>query len=196
MNKCQCYRTLNDGNSASSIVNELMRGVTKTSRGDILDAHFEVGVDFLNKLKEENAKELDMIGKYTLVEEPRRYVKQAHRGCLPIAILMGLPVMLAQDEWLYDSVGLHWYSDCNDKTSASRRYALNTDIKRVAFNGRYTVVQWEDRIVTIVKAQEGEKMDYEKGLAMAIAKRAFGNRGSYYEVFKKFLPESAKGDEK
>ena len=32
-------------------------------------------------------------------------------------------------------------------------------------------------------------MDPEKGLAMAIAKKALGNEGNYYNEFKKWLPE-------
>lgn len=31
--------------------------------------------------------------------------------------------------------------------------------------------------------------DKEKGLAMAISKKSMGNKGNYYEVFKKWIPE-------
>lgn len=62
-------------------------------------------------------------------------------------------------------------------------------IKKVYFNDPVTVVLWEDGTKTIVRALEGEEYDLEKGLAMAIAKKAFGNQGNYYEVFKKWLPE-------
>ena len=34
-----------------------------------------------------------------------------------------------------------------------------------------------------------DEFDPEKGLAMAIAKRALGNKGSYYDEFKKWLPK-------
>lgn len=61
-------------------------------------------------------------------------------------------------------------------------------IKKVYFNDPVTVVLWEDGTKTIVKC-DGEKYDPEKGLAMAIAKKALGNKGNYYEVFKKWLPE-------
>lgn len=61
-------------------------------------------------------------------------------------------------------------------------------IKRVIFNNPATIVFWDDGTKTVVKAH-GEDFDEEKGLAMAIAKRALGNTGRYYNVFKKFVPK-------
>jgi len=61
-------------------------------------------------------------------------------------------------------------------------------IKKVIFNSPATIVIWEDGTKTVVKA-EGENYDPEKGLAMAIAKKAFGNEGNYYNEFKKWLPK-------
>lgn len=71
---------------------------------------------------------------------------------------------------------------------SSERRENNMKIKKVYFNDPVTVVLWEDGTKTIVKC-DGEKYDPEKGLAMAIAKKALGNKGNYYEVFKKWLPE-------
>ena len=65
----------------------------------------------------------------------------------------------------------------------------NMKIKKVIFNDPATVVLWADGTKTIVKAGEGDIYDPEKGLAMAIAKKALGNKDNYYEVFKKWLPE-------
>lgn len=61
------------------------------------------------------------------------------------------------------------------------------NIKKVIFNNPYTIVLWADGTKTIVKAQDGDNFDPEKGLAMAIAKKAFGNSGNYYDEFKKWL---------
>lgn len=61
-------------------------------------------------------------------------------------------------------------------------------IKDVLFNPPATIVFWEDGTKTVVKNQ-GEKFDPEKGLAMAIAKKTYGNNGSYYNVFKKHVGE-------
>lgn len=59
-------------------------------------------------------------------------------------------------------------------------------IERVIFNDPATIVFWSDGTKTVVKAH-GEVFDEEKGLAMAIAKKALGNKGNYYNVFKRFL---------
>ena len=61
-------------------------------------------------------------------------------------------------------------------------------IKKVIFNDPATIVFWDDGTKTVVKA-ENESFDPEKGLAMAIAKKSLGNRGNYYNEFKKWLPE-------
>ena len=62
------------------------------------------------------------------------------------------------------------------------------DIKDVIFNDPATIVFWSDGTKTVVKA-ENEPFDREKGLAMAIAKKHLGNKGNYFEVFKKYLKE-------
>ena len=61
-------------------------------------------------------------------------------------------------------------------------------IKKVIFNDPATIIYWGDGTKTVVKAEE-ETFDPEKGMAMAIAKKALGNQGRYYEQFKKWLPE-------
>ena len=60
---------------------------------------------------------------------------------------------------------------------------------------RLNVVIWDDGTKTIVKTQNGEPYDKEKGLAMAITKKFFGNEGNYYNTFTKWLKEDeeAKG---
>lgn len=60
------------------------------------------------------------------------------------------------------------------------------DIKKVIFNAPATIVFWEDGTKTVVKA-DGEDYDPEKGLAMAIAKKSYGNKGNYFNIFKKWL---------
>ena len=62
-------------------------------------------------------------------------------------------------------------------------------IKDVIFNNPATIVFWVDGTKTVVKCQDGDIYDPEKGLAMAISKKALGNQGNYCEVFKKWLPE-------
>lgn len=69
-----------------------------------------------------------------------------------------------------------------------RIFVLQPKIKNVIFNDPATIVYWEDRTKTVVKCEK-EKYDPEKGLAMAIAKKAMGNQGNYFEVFKKWIGE-------
>ena len=63
-------------------------------------------------------------------------------------------------------------------------------IKNVIFDDPATIVFWEDGTKTVVKAQD-EEFDPEKGLAMAISKKALGNQGNYCNEFKKWVPEEA-----
>lgn len=64
-------------------------------------------------------------------------------------------------------------------------FSLMPGIKKVIFNDPATIVLWNDNTKTIVKCQKGDKFDPEKGLAMAVSKKALGrNTGKYYEEFK------------
>lgn len=62
-------------------------------------------------------------------------------------------------------------------------------VKKVIFNDPATIVLWSDGTKTAVKCQDGDVFDPEKGLAMAISKKALGNKGNFNEVFKKWLPD-------
>ena len=64
-------------------------------------------------------------------------------------------------------------------------------IQKVIFNDPATIVIWADGTKTVVKC-DCELYDPEKGLAMAISKKALGNKGNYYETFKKWVPEKPK----
>lgn len=60
-------------------------------------------------------------------------------------------------------------------------------IKKVISNKPYTIVLWLDGTKTIVKQQPGEtKYDPEKGLAMCIVKKMYGNN-KWYDIFKRNL---------
>ena len=66
------------------------------------------------------------------------------------------------------------------------------EIEDVKFNGPATIVFWVDGTKTVVKCQEGDTFDPEKGLTMAICKKLYGNKGSYCNKLKKWLPEEKK----
>ena len=74
-------------------------------------------------------------------------------------------------------------------------------IKKVIFNDPATIVFWSDGTKTVVKKQSKDykrKFDPEKGLAMAIAKKALGNQGNYFNEFRKWVDtyEKPKKDKK
>ena len=80
----------------------------------------------------------------------------------------------------------------------SRYYKKTTnyipEIKNVIFNDPATIVFWEDGTKTVVKCQDGDEFDPEKGLAMAIVKKTYGNKGSYCNKLKKWLPKEEQVD--
>lgn len=65
---------------------------------------------------------------------------------------------------------------------------IRSNINDVIFSYPATIILWKDGTKTIVKAGKDEKYDPEKGFAMAVCKKMFGNEGNYYEVFKKYVP--------
>lgn len=67
-------------------------------------------------------------------------------------------------------------------------------IKKVIFNEPATIVFWADGTKTVVKCGEDDVWDPEKGLAMAVTKKFFGNEGFYYDIFKKWIPEEKQMD--
>ena len=111
----------------------------------------------------------------------------------------------------------HWYGSGNHCDS-TRQFCINNDhfvpkekyedasntfsitelmrkpkIENVIFNNPATIVFWDDGSKTVVKCHDSI-FDPEKGLAMAIAKKALSNNGSYYEEFKKWLPKKKEFD--
>jgi len=64
------------------------------------------------------------------------------------------------------------------------------EIKKVIFNAPATIVIWMDNSKTIVKCQSGDTYIPEVGLAMAIVKKVYGNKGNYNNVFRKWVPKS------
>lgn len=64
------------------------------------------------------------------------------------------------------------------------------EIKTVHFNGPATVVLWKDGTKTVVQCQDGDIYSEETGLALCIAKKAFGNMSNFNNIFHKWIPES------
>ena len=85
------------------------------------------------------------------------------------------------------SCSLRPYVKYDKKVNPYNKSLFSSLIKDVIFNAPATIVLWEDGTKTVVKCGKNDVYDPEKGLAMAIAKRALGNKGSYYETFKKYI---------
>ena len=80
--------------------------------------------------------------------------------------------------------------------SVTAKSTFAPSIKKVIFNYPATIVLWSDGSKTVVKCQDGDIYDPEKGLAMAISKKALGNKGNYCNEFKKWLPEDEEEEER
>lgn len=101
-------------------------------------------------------------------------------------------------EYVYSGDETGW-TPINDRRKESDKDMATThydrvrpnwlNITKVVFNDPATIVFWGDGTKTVVKCSDNETFDPEKGLVMAIAKKAFGNQGRYYNQIKKWLPE-------
>lgn len=86
-----------------------------------------------------------------------------------------------------------YYLGALNTARAKEATAMNTAaIKNVIFAPPATIVYWSDGSKTVVKCSEKDVFDPEKGLAMAIAKRCGGNKGSYYKEIQNWVEKSGK----
>lgn len=82
--------------------------------------------------------------------------------------------------------------DVSISITGSLKKRKGPTIKKVIFSYPATIVLWSDGAKTVVKCGENDNFDPEKGLALAIAKRFMGNKGNYYNEFKKWIPKAHK----
>lgn len=69
---------------------------------------------------------------------------------------------------------------------ANCKIFVTPQIKNVIFNSPATIVFWNDGTKTVVKCQNNEEFDPEKGITMAFFKKMHGNTGHYFEEIKKW----------
>lgn len=60
-------------------------------------------------------------------------------------------------------------------------------IKNVIFNDPATIILWSDNTKTVVKCQNGEPYDAEKGFVMAYMKKLLGNDNTFNKEIKKWV---------
>lgn len=66
---------------------------------------------------------------------------------------------------------------------------VETAIKKVIFNPPATIIQWNDGSKTVVKCQNGEPFDAEKGFVMAYLKKLLGNDNTFNKEISKWVVE-------
>ena len=126
----------------------------------------------------------------------RTVEKKQHDDLMKVILSTGHELVFGPCDLTHDRDG-NWcirssalYPRCEGKKTAS---ATNTDaIKDVIFAPPATIVYWSDGSKTVVKCSEKDVFDPEKGLAMAIAKRCGGNKGSYYKEIQNWVEKSGK----
>lgn len=94
------------------------------------------------------------------------------------------------DEYGPEELTAHFFAGTSLGPRRHNYSVFDPSIEKVIFHDPATIVFWEDGTKTVVKCGENDIYDPEKGLAMAIAKKALGNEGNYYNQIKKWLPES------
>lgn len=99
-------------------------------------------------------------------------------------------IMYGGNETIFKCMALEAPKRAGKKTAEAIPYIPAID--KVLFKQPATIVFWEDGTKTVVKSSHGEAYDPEKGLAMAITKKALGNKGNYYNVLKKHFSVETK----
>lgn len=62
-------------------------------------------------------------------------------------------------------------------------------IKKVIFNNPATIILWNDGTKTVVKCNERDIYDPEKGFAMAISKKVLGSYPAIKRIIRKYSPD-------
>lgn len=60
---------------------------------------------------------------------------------------------------------------------------------RCVLNDPATILFWPDGTKTVVKCQEDDVWDPEKGIALAMLKKYFGGSGKYNDIIRDLIPE-------
>lgn len=117
----------------------------------------------------------------------------------PIGRVTGMTIEQTGREWTGLKIDAVLFSE-NDNLKIKYNddfYGVKTKaftdlrIKRVIFNDPATIVFWKDGTKTVVKAHN-ELFDPEKGLAMAVCKKLYGDK--YHRMFKDHIPEKPEPD--
>lgn len=152
----------------------------------------------LRQLKDGEVYVLDINEIFDTVSiRTRFYKKGASTITIPNEVFNALSLLFKHICYGYvdtDDVALDTYTAHNfGITSEAYKQIISTshlgrerEIKKVIFNEPATIVFWADGTKTVVKCSKDDEFDPEKGLAMAIAKKFFGNENGYSKNIKKW----------
>ena len=120
--------------------------------------------------------------------------KNMHDGLMRVILHTGHKLIFLSGDLIADWGGnlSIRYGGLNAGKKKSTSAANTAAIKDVIFAPPATIVYWSDGSKTVVKCSEKDVFDPEKGLAMAIAKRCGGNKGSYYKEIQNWIEKSGK----
>lgn len=145
-----------------------------------------------NYKKEEETKEMDINILKGSFNSKLYMVKNGSEDLSYLGTVMGMSIDRALGCELTGKIDFI----ADDEPVKKLQYFNREFIKNVVFNDPATIVEWKDGTKTVVQVRDGEKFDPEKGLAMAIAKKAMGNKRDYYHVFKHYLKKAEKASKK
>ena len=181
------------------ILEEGMKNIAETE-GVKLEMSFDsftkqVTVDFmygrggLHKETSYDCVEREDADIFKTIEDTRREV-QAMKNPTTISFMNGI------NGGIFHPVSLDAIARAKEGINARYGYFSKSSnlpkIKNVIFNYPATIVFWADGDKTVVKCQNGDMFDEEKGLAMAIVKKAYGGKGNYCEIFKPWIEKYRK----
>lgn len=86
-------------------------------------------------------------------------------------------------EQLLHRYGIAHYSYCLGKSETEPAKRMPEPVK-FKFSGPCTIVFFDDGDKVIVRKTDGDDYDPEKAIAMALAKKAYGGKGKYYDHIK------------
>lgn len=152
----------------------------------------------LRQLKDGEVYVLDLSEKFDTVRIRTRFYKNGDSTInIPSEVFNALSLLfkhtyygyvdidnVALDNYIANDIGITYeaYKQIKSLTSHQRE----REIKKVIFNEPATIVFWADGTKTVVKCSKDDEFDPEKGLAMAIAKKFFGNENGYSKNIKKW----------
>lgn len=96
--------------------------------------------------------------------------------------IFGIPFKEVEDKIVFDKDDyLRLVKIIHNFRTAVGRNAL-PDIRNVYYDGKTTVIMWDDNTKSIVRCQEEDAPNIEHGIAMAIVKKAYGNKSDFNDV--------------